>query len=746
MSSNNVNAIYSALHQYPAYNLLPRELQDSITNHVPVLHNANQVARLRANRTPRPSILAGDPTIPPKDGSSPFLTKLPAEVRRLVFQYLLPSKTKSIEPRAYQKRREEFLDRQGLRESAIRRARDARQQHQQHALTTPAQWQAQLANPLPPLNQQLQGGPFAQVQQIQPPPAQNNPPAGLPIGIYAPNQQWNIPPQQQVWVQIPGLNGQGAPPFTGNPLTGQGFPHFGNAAQQPFVPPANNFQVAPANMPVQGGLPQSAIPATMNNAANNVLPAAHHLFQGHQATMFGAWVAQQTTPMQQPNTYAVATNGQPGNTQQPGANLSLNSYHYDSGTEAEDHRHKMLKSIIKYDDTPERLIVTLMLTHSKFAVEVSALLYEEYTFEVHIHHDGVELLGFDRIPTLENWGADIEKTMGAFKSERHFCFQRMKHLEFVYFGCDPKDRLAGLRMRESTKKLVEFVVKENKELVSVNVSYEYEKKDENRESGLLNCIADELGNFWTTKEKRRRENYKTVTWRGPRQSVLHDVPNVQLVIAPLKTLRHVSKIEILYPEHMEKDKVLVESTAHLKHFMTAEKIDIDAQDEQTREEMLMDARRDKELQLAGAGRYYRHGTIGESSSKFLAEEEFMDEDSLTVPFGGHLKARGGFGKWQHFADGFDMDDDDVDMEVEAGQVKGPDGGVDNDILDLEFPGNAVLPATLSQVGSFNLGNSDIEQPNVLMGGRAPLLGRRQRKRKLSVAEDTSVFDGYMDES
>jgi hypothetical protein len=366
-----------------------------------------------------------------------------------------------------------------------------------------------------------------------------------------------------------------------------------------------------------------------------------------------------------------------------------------------------------YDTTPENIIIRLLTTNVKLCLEVSTILYEEYTFEVHIHSNGVEFLHFDRIPTLETWGLAIEKTMGAFKTKGHFCFHRMKHLEFVFFGGDPKDRLAGLRMRESTQKLVSFLRTERKPLMSLKIRFEYEQADQDKDWGLSNAVTDEFGTFWSTLEKQsdksKSKNKNKKTWREPRTSIMHEVSNIQLVCAPLKALRNVSKFDLQFPAELEGNKTLTIYASTIETTIKSCELSDDDQDEIMREEMLMDARRDKELQIAGAGGYYHQDRklVGDdriaggmiAASEFMMDEVEVEEvGGLIRPFGGQLSAarfRGQdyeMGEDIEFADISDSElqalEEDFDVEPEE----------ENEELDtLPSPS---YPATLTSAGSF----------------------------------------------
>src|SRR5215469_6869919 len=48
----------------------------------------------------------------------------------------------------------------------------------------------------------------------------------------------------------------------------------------------------------------------------------------------------------------------------------------------------------------DSMALPLMLTSRQFCTEVSTIMYEEYTFELHVHHDGLDFLNLKRINIL----------------------------------------------------------------------------------------------------------------------------------------------------------------------------------------------------------------------------------------------------------------------------------------------------------------------------------------------------------
>ncbi|QDS70643.1 hypothetical protein FKW77_000878 [Venturia effusa] len=107
-----------------------------------------------------------------------------------------------------------------------------------------------------------------------------------------------------------------------------------------------------------------------------------------------------------------------------------------------------------WDALPTNTTVNLMTTHSLFATEIATILYEEYTFEIHVHADFIDFLHLPRIATYEYYGNELAEQMAQFQEKGHFCLQRMRHLSFVLVGEDIESRTASWRMRKNVQDLV----------------------------------------------------------------------------------------------------------------------------------------------------------------------------------------------------------------------------------------------------------------------------------------------------
>jgi hypothetical protein len=128
-----------------------------------------------------------------------------------------------------------------------------------------------------------------------------------------------------------------------------------------------------------------------------------------------------------------------------------------SPTKEEISKLKEFRNPEQYNSVPAKMTLNLLTTCSLFATEIATILYEEYTFEIHVYPNGIDFLHLPRISTYEYCGMELADKITTFLKQGHFCFQRMRHLLFVLHGDHVESRTSVWRMRRNVEHLVGMI-------------------------------------------------------------------------------------------------------------------------------------------------------------------------------------------------------------------------------------------------------------------------------------------------
>jgi hypothetical protein len=385
---------------------LPAELAFSIATELPK-DKLDAVLGQRRKVPIRSNLQVANNPLLTNPSSCPIL-KLPFELRRNIYKYLLPDKQKKIEPKAYAATKAHLYAKQSELDRRRNEALQNRQNQAQTVLNAQATWfpaapavnaanATNAGNAINANNATLTANvaPVANVGQPLPLPAPGT------VASQAVTQHLHVPPT----IQIPAVN------------------------QVPAGLGSANVLAQTAGNPVGGNIVPFTIPAVQLVHAP---PAANVVAE---------------------NLVSIAISA-------PGVVTSA-TRPVDLTDDIE--LQQAMKAGLP-DPSAECMTLPLLCVNKLFCSEVAMVLYEEYTFEVHIHSRGTDFLHIPRIDTMETYGMELREAMNKFSPTSQFCFQRMKHLEFVLWGGDPKDRTAAIRIQETVRKLVEMFKEENEPL------------------------------------------------------------------------------------------------------------------------------------------------------------------------------------------------------------------------------------------------------------------------------------------
>jgi hypothetical protein len=567
---------------------MPPELQCNVVNNLPPnLRDAvlsgemrNRLTQEQYLRVSSPEGALGNPSVPPADRNCRPILKLPFEVRRKVFQYLLPDRQNKIVPKAYALYQAHIKAKRAERGIHARRFQRMRQNVAHNLLMTHAGWGVNPAN-LPPF------GPLPPGQQLPLFPA---PPHGTMMG------QAPVPTQA---VHAQGQTVQA----TLAPGPGSYIPGPGVLGPTPITP-GTGIPLAATNSVALNSNAQPN-PVVFNpNTQPNVPPGTAPLVTGPQAQVVFNNLHPHNPP---PGT--VAGNAVPSNiTVVHGATVPEDG----PANFADDEELQKLISKNGVDPTRECITLNLLCVNQKFCGEVAEILYEEYTFEVHIYDKGVDFLHIPRIDSLETYGMPLEQAMSKFSPTSKFCFQRMKHLEFIFWGGDPKHRTAAIRMQETARKLVEMLKLENNPLSELTVRLEMEPTTWPVNDGEEHEYWDEIGNFWVNQIEQRA-----------RKSILNAKTNLEFVCKPFEELRAI-KAALVLPVGLEDD---FDINTYKAVFESAITVD---QKAEARDAEVANWIREHEEKLAEAAKEYDYEMKYTKAGFNMDESEDEDISGLTV--------------------------------------------------------------------------------------------------------------------
>ena len=193
----------------------------------------------------------------------------------------------------------------------------------------------------------------------------------------------------------------------------------------------------------------------------------------------------------------------------------------------------------------EDMTIPILLTCKQWCLDASAMLYEENTFEVHIHNSGVDFLDLPRIPHLQDLATALQSGKDRFGKDNIWSFNRIRHFRFVFWAGSPSERLASSNMRASMEKIVDMIMERDEPPISIDVRFLTGAPG----TGSIN-VVDAKGNLWvdttgTTYNQVLGIKNGTVKARG---SIMHGVSNLELASSPLRKLRGVSSLDFVLPD------------------------------------------------------------------------------------------------------------------------------------------------------------------------------------------------------
>jgi hypothetical protein len=197
-------------------------------------------------------------------------------------------------------------------------------------------------------------------------------------------------------------------------------------------------------------------------------------------------------------------------------------------------------------------LVDLMLVNKKIRNEIAEAVYEERTFAIHVHPGfqdaGIEFLHVGRQPLqyLDHIG---DGRFTKFRTSEMFGFCRLKKIEIHIFPDDGAYQHSAINTYFMNIALVRLLTRNSDKdfdrITSIRVVFSPAYK------------PTDFDAWWDTVKDR------------PRETSIHGISDVELVLRPFALLTHVHHVDVQLPDQVDRHVRSVKFVQSLVHCMTA---------------------------------------------------------------------------------------------------------------------------------------------------------------------------------
>lgn len=207
------------------------------------------------------------------------------------------------------------------------------------------------------------------------------------------------------------------------------------------------------------------------------------------------------------------------------------------------------------------LLTQVMLISKKIRDEISEVVYEERTFGIHVHQGfqnaGIEFLNVGRQP-LQYLDHINDGRFVRFRPDDLFGFCRLKRIEVHIFPYDGTYHHTAINTYFMNVALVRLLhrdtEKETDRITSIRIAFP--DGDLRKHTGRSAILA--AGSSWWDADKDR-----------PRESSIHGISDVELVLRPFAQLSHVHNVDVQLPMEVDRHVRTVRFVDTLQRYMTA---------------------------------------------------------------------------------------------------------------------------------------------------------------------------------
>lgn len=212
---------------------------------------------------------------------------------------------------------------------------------------------------------------------------------------------------------------------------------------------------------------------------------------------------------------------------------------------------------------PRGQLVDLLTLNKSIRNQLSEIIYEERTFSIHIHQGirdaGIEFLHVGRQPLQYLDNLD-DARFDKFRTGEMFGFHRLQKIRILIFPSNESSRHTAINtyfMSLALSKLLARDGQEKNRIVSIDISFiEPVSCDHRSKSGRAAIMAAE--NLWWDPDKQRA-----------RETSIHGISDLELVLRPFANLSAVHNVEILLPYKLQTEHASTSFASALKSSMEA---------------------------------------------------------------------------------------------------------------------------------------------------------------------------------
>ena len=207
----------------------------------------------------------------------------------------------------------------------------------------------------------------------------------------------------------------------------------------------------------------------------------------------------------------------------------------------------------------------LMTLNKKICGEVTEVVYQERTFVVHVHEGlkdgGIEFLNAKRQPLQYQDHIADGRFWKFSEKENDFGFRRLKKIHVQIFPSEEKkckhSAINTYFMNLALVRLLERDGKGKNDISSLTVEFMQSKKSNDQQGRLAIQQAEQ---YWWDPDKKQ-----------PRESSVHGLPNIELVLRPFANLTTCHRVSVEMPHNLASHPRIAKFVQDLKASMTSRK-------------------------------------------------------------------------------------------------------------------------------------------------------------------------------